>query len=75
MTVSPFDTIAAVSTPFGKGGVAVIRLAGDLGGILSRKGCGSAENGCKTVIDLVPLSPVIGGIDRAENSSTGCIFG
>lgn len=29
MTVSPFDTIAAVSTPFGKGGVAVIRLAGE----------------------------------------------
>ena len=29
MTVSPFDTIAAVSTPFGKGGVAVIRLSGD----------------------------------------------
>ncbi|MCQ2429616.1 MAG: tRNA uridine-5-carboxymethylaminomethyl(34) synthesis GTPase MnmE [Clostridia bacterium] len=25
---SPFDTIAAVSTPFGKGGVAVIRLSG-----------------------------------------------
>ena len=29
MTISPFDTIAAVSTPFGKGGVAVIRLSGD----------------------------------------------
>ncbi len=29
MTVSPFDTVAAVSTPFGKGGVAVIRLSGD----------------------------------------------
>ena len=29
MTVSPFDTIAAVSTPFGKGGVAVIRLSGE----------------------------------------------
>ena len=29
MTVSPFDTIAAVSTPYGKGGVAVIRIAGD----------------------------------------------
>lgn len=29
MTVSPFDTIAAISTPFGKGGVAVIRLSGD----------------------------------------------
>ncbi len=29
MTSSPFDTIAAVSTPFGKGGVAVIRLSGD----------------------------------------------
>ena len=25
---SPFDTIAAVSTPYGKGGVAVIRLSG-----------------------------------------------
>ena len=29
MTISPFDTIAAVSTPFGKGGVAVIRLTGE----------------------------------------------
>lgn len=29
MTISPFDTIAAVSTPFGKGGVAVIRLSGE----------------------------------------------
>ena len=29
MTVSPFDTVAAVSTPYGKGGVAVIRVAGD----------------------------------------------
>ncbi len=29
MTVSPFDTIAAVSTPYGKGGVAVIRVSGD----------------------------------------------
>lgn len=27
-TYSPFDTIAAVSTPFGKGGVAVIRISG-----------------------------------------------
>ena len=26
---SPFDTVAAVSTPFGKGGVAVIRLSGE----------------------------------------------
>ena len=25
---SPFDTVAAVSTPFGKGGVAVIRISG-----------------------------------------------
>lgn len=30
MTVSPFDTIAAVSTPYGKGGVAVIRISGDM---------------------------------------------
>ena len=29
MTISPFDPIAAVSTPFGKGGVAVIRLSGE----------------------------------------------
>ena len=29
MTITPFDTIAAVSTPYGKGGVAVIRLSGD----------------------------------------------
>ncbi len=29
MSVSPFDTVAAVSTPYGKGGVAVIRLSGD----------------------------------------------
>lgn len=29
MTVSPFDTVAAVSTPYGKGGVAVIRLSGE----------------------------------------------
>lgn len=29
MTRSPFDTIAAVSTPFGKGGVALIRLSGE----------------------------------------------
>ncbi len=29
MTVSPFDTVAAVSTPYGKGGVAVIRLTGE----------------------------------------------
>ncbi len=29
MTLSPFDTVAAVSTPYGKGGVAVIRLSGD----------------------------------------------
>ena len=29
MTISPFDTIAAVSTPFGMGGVAVIRLSGE----------------------------------------------
>ena len=29
MTVSPFDTIAAVSTPYGKGGVAVIRVSGN----------------------------------------------
>ncbi|MBQ3507906.1 MAG: tRNA uridine-5-carboxymethylaminomethyl(34) synthesis GTPase MnmE [Clostridia bacterium] len=29
MTVSPFDTIAAVSTPYGKGGVAVIRVSGE----------------------------------------------
>ena len=32
MTASPFDTVAAVSTPFGKGGVAVIRLSGDRAG-------------------------------------------
>ena len=29
MTASPFDTVAAVSTPPGKGGVAVIRLSGE----------------------------------------------
>ena len=29
MTVTPFDTVAAVSTPYGKGGVAVIRLSGE----------------------------------------------
>ncbi len=29
MTVSPYDTVAAVSTPPGKGGVAVIRLSGE----------------------------------------------
>ncbi len=29
MTISPFDTIPAVSTPCGKGGVAVIRLSGE----------------------------------------------
>lgn len=29
MTISPFDPIAAVSTPYGKGGVAVIRLSGE----------------------------------------------
>ncbi len=29
MTASPFDTVAAVSTPFGKGGVAIIRLSGE----------------------------------------------
>ncbi len=29
MSHSPFDTVAAVSTPYGKGGVAVIRLSGD----------------------------------------------
>lgn len=29
MTASPFDTVAAVSTPYGKGGVAVIRLSGE----------------------------------------------
>ena len=29
MTISPFDTVAAVSTPFGKGGVAVVRLSGE----------------------------------------------
>ncbi len=29
MTVSPFDTVAAISTPYGKGGVAVIRLSGE----------------------------------------------
>ena len=27
--MTPFDTVAAVSTPFGKGGVAVIRISGD----------------------------------------------
>ncbi len=29
MSVSPFDTVAAVSTPSGKGGVAVIRISGE----------------------------------------------
>ncbi len=29
MTASPFDTVAAVSTPYGRGGVAVIRLSGE----------------------------------------------
>ncbi len=29
MHPSPFDTVAAVSTPYGKGGVAVIRLSGE----------------------------------------------
>ncbi len=29
MIASPFDTVAAVSTPYGKGGVAVIRLSGE----------------------------------------------
>ena len=29
MYSSPFDTVAAVSTPYGKGGVAVIRVSGD----------------------------------------------
>lgn len=29
MTVSPFDTVAAVSTPHGKGGMAIIRLSGE----------------------------------------------
>lgn len=29
MSVSPFDTVAAVSTPYGKGGVAVIRISGE----------------------------------------------
>ncbi len=29
MIASPFDTVAAVSTPYGKGGVAVIRISGE----------------------------------------------
>ncbi len=29
MTPTPFDTVAAVSTPYGRGGVAVIRLSGE----------------------------------------------
>lgn len=29
MSISPFDTVAAVSTPYGKGGVAVIRISGE----------------------------------------------
>ncbi len=29
MTASPFDTVAAVSTPYGKGGIAVIRISGE----------------------------------------------
>ncbi len=29
MTASPFDTVAAVSTPYGRGGVAVIRISGE----------------------------------------------
>ncbi len=29
MSISPFDTVAAVSTPYGRGGVAVIRLSGE----------------------------------------------
>ena len=28
MTISPFDTIAAVSTPRGRGGVALLRISG-----------------------------------------------
>ncbi len=37
MTVSPFDTVAAVSTPYGKGGVAVIRLSGDQAGTVAER--------------------------------------
>ena len=29
MYMSPFDTVAAVSTPYGKGGVAIIRVSGE----------------------------------------------
>ena len=65
MTISPFDTIAAVSTPFGKGGVAVIRLSGEEALAIVAKVFFSL--GGKTLSDYPPRTAVYGLIRDPES--------
>ena len=58
MTISPFDTIAAVSTPFGKGGVAVIRLSGEEA--LTAAGRVFFPVSGKSLTDMLPRTAVYG---------------
>ena len=65
MTISPFDTIAAVSTPYGKGGVAVIRLSGEQAiTVASRVFC--PMNG-RPLGDHPPRTAVYGSVRDPEN--------
>ena len=65
MTISPFDTVAAVSTPFGKGGVAVIRLSGEEAlAIVSKV---FFPMGGKTLSDYPPRTAVYGLIRDPES--------
>ena len=65
MTISPFDTVAAVSTPFGKGGVAVIRLSGEEALAIVAKVFFPV--GGKTLSDYPPRTAVYGLIRDPES--------
>ena len=63
--VSPFDTIAAVSTPYGKGGVALIRLSGDHAGQVADRVFFPMSG--KTMADCPPRTAVYGLVREPED--------
>ena len=66
MIASPFDTVAAVSTPYGKGGVAVIRLSGEAAlAVASRV---FHPLGGKILTDCPPRTAVYGLVRDPEDS-------
>ncbi len=60
MYTSPFDTVAAVSTPYGKGGVAVIRVSGDSAVVIAERIFRPV--GCRTLSEHAPRTAVYGEI-------------